>query len=105
MEIASVEWRIELPEGILIANDKYREDRVISMGQMKKGLSERFKPCVQGPKIVLHTLNFIATKELADAVFTILPSQNGNFLGVAECKEGFPMIRGIAYRAVVNPSE
>jgi hypothetical protein len=105
-EVASVEWRLELPEGVLITSDGYREDRIISMGQMRgAGLSERFKPCIPGPKILLHTLNFKATEELSDAVFTILPSTDGRFLGIAECKEGFPMVRGTSYRAVVNPLE
>lgn len=105
MEIAAVEWRLVVPEGVALVNDKYRQDRVLSMGTMDRGQSERFVPCVGGPRILLHTLTFAVTDEPANAVFAVMPSLDNENLGVAECKEGFPVVRAAAYKAVLNPAE
>ncbi len=104
-EIASTQFRLVMPEGVVIENDKYRMDRVMSMGTFQRGISERYMPCVPGPKLLLHTFTFRVTALLDNAVFTILPSFDARFLAVAECQEGFPMIRASAYKAVVNPSD
>ncbi len=103
--IASTQFRLEMPEGVFIENDKYRMDRVMSMGTFQRGISERFAPCVPGPKILLHTFTFRVTAPLDNAVFTILPSLDDHFLAVAECEEGYPVIRASAFKAVVNPSD
>ncbi len=104
-EIASTQFRLEMPEGVVIENDKYRMDRVMSMGTFQRGISERFAPCVPGPKILIHTFTFRVIGPLDNAVFTILPSLDNEFLAVAECEEGFPIIRASAFKAVVNPSD
>ena len=104
-EIASTQFRLEMPEGVLIENDKYRQDRVMSMGTFDRGISERFVPCVPGPKILIHTFTFKVTGPLDNAVFTILPSMDNEYLAVAECEEGYPIIRASAFKAVVNPSD
>lgn len=104
-EIASTQFRLEIPEGIVIENDKYRMDRVMSMGTFQRGISERFAPCVPGPKILLHTFTFRVIAPLDNAVFAILPSLDARFLAVTECQEGYPMIRASAFKAVVNPSD
>jgi hypothetical protein len=104
-EIASTQFRLEMPEGVVIENDKYRWDRVMSMGTFERGLSERFVPCIPGPKMLLHTLTFKVSSPLDNAVFSIMPSHDARFLAVAECKEGYPMVRASAFKAVVNPSD
>jgi hypothetical protein len=104
-EIASTQFRLEMPEGIFIDNDKYRQDRVMSMGTFDRGISERFMPCVPGPKILIHTFTFKVTGPLDNAVFTILPSLDNEYLAAAECEEGYPIIRASAFKAVVNPSD
>lgn len=104
MEIAAVEWRIVLPEGVSIVNDKYYFERHMTYGQMEHGLSERF-PCVKGPKLLLHVLTLRTEKELKNAEVAVMSSEESEFLGVAECKEGFPRARAAAYKAVVNPME
>ncbi len=103
--IASTQFRLEMPEGVTIINDKYRMDRVMSMGTFARGISERFAPCVNGPKILLHTFTFKTATPLDNAVFTILRSVDDEFLAVAECNEGYPLIRASAFKAVVNPSD
>jgi hypothetical protein len=105
LEIASTQFRLVMPEGVAIENDKYRMDRVMSMGTFTRGISERFVPCVPGPKILIHTLTLRVTAPLDNAVFTILPSLDNEFLDAAECREGYPLIRASAYKAVVNPSD
>ena len=104
-EIASTQFRLEMPEGVLVENDKYRQDRVMSMGTFERGISERFMPCIPGPKILIHTFTFKVTGPLDNAVFTILPSLDNEYLAAAECEEGYPIIRASAFKAVVNPSE
>ena len=105
MEIASTQFRLVMPEGVAIIDDDYRLDRVISMGTFERGISERFAPCLPGPKILIHTFTFRVTAPLDNAVFSILSSMDYEFLAIAECKEGFPMVRASAFRAVVNPSD
>jgi hypothetical protein len=104
IEIAAVEWRLELPEGVTVINDKYIMERNIAMGHMDHGLSERF-PCISGPSLVLHTLTLHTEGELENAEIAILPSKDGQFLGAAECVEGFPRIRATSFRGIVNPAE
>jgi hypothetical protein len=104
-KISSTQFRLEMPEGVFIENDKYRMDRVMSMGTFQRGISENFVPCIPGPKILLHTFTFKVTGPLDNAVFTILPSHDNDFLAVAECEEGYPIIRASAFKAVVNPSD
>jgi hypothetical protein len=105
LEIASTQYRIEIPEGVVIENDRYRWDRVMLMGTFKIGISERFVPCLTGPKILLHTFTFRVTAPLDNAVFSILPAQDVDYLIVAECKEGYPVARASAFKAVINPSD
>ena len=105
MEIASTQFRLVMPEGVALTGDKYRMDRVISMGTFERGISERYAPCLPGPKILLHTFTFRVTAPLDNAVFTILSSMDYEYLVVADCKEGYPEVRASAFRAVVNPSD
>ena len=37
--------------------------------------------------------------------FTLLRPVDAQFLAVAECIEGFPLVKAAAYRAVVNPAD
>ncbi len=104
MEIAAVEWRLVLPEGVTVVNDKYVMDRTLVMGMMEHGISERF-PCVSGPTFLIHTLTLHADTKLENAEIAIMPSEEGDFLGIAECVEGFPRMRAISYRGVINPEE
>jgi hypothetical protein len=105
LEIAATQFRIELPEGVVIENDKYRMDRIMSMGTFSRGISERYAPCLKGPKALIHTFTLRVTVPLDNAVFSVLQAQDAQYLAVTECKEGFPLIRASAYKAVVNPSE
>lgn len=103
MEIAAVQWRLELPEGVKITNDKYCDSRIMSLGQIPIGLSERFKPCLAGPKALIHTLTFTTAADLKNATFSILPTEDSGVLGVAVCTEAYPIERASSYKAVVNP--
>ncbi|MBN2185283.1 MAG: hypothetical protein JW746_08150 [Candidatus Krumholzibacteriota bacterium] len=103
MEIAAVQWKLELPEGVRITNDKYLDSRIMSLGQIPKGLSERFTPCLQGSKVLIHELTFIASSDLKNAAFSILPAEDSGVLGIAECIEGYPIVRASSFKAVVNP--
>ena len=103
MEIAAVQWKLEFPEGVKITNDKYLDSRTLSLGQIPRGLSERFNPCLQGPKVLIHELTFLASADLKNATFSILPDENSGVLGIAECIEGYPLERASSFRAVVNP--
>ncbi len=104
MEIAAVEWRLVLPEGVTIVNDKYVMERSLVMGVMEHGISERF-PCAGGPAFLIHTLTLNTDTKLENAEIAIMPSEDGDFLGIAECIEGFPRMRAISYKGVVNPEE
>jgi hypothetical protein len=103
LEIAAAQWQLSLPEGLEIDVDRYNKDRVMSLGQMPFGISESFKPCLPGPIAVIHELTLNITGELKNATISILPSKDGNFLGIANCTEGFPQERASSYKAVVNP--
>jgi hypothetical protein len=105
MEVAAVEWRLVTPEGVALVNDRYRMDRVLSMGTMDRGQSERFAPCVSGPQVLLHTLTFTVTGGLENAVFSVMPSLDNESLVISECTEGYPVVRAAAYKAVVNPTQ
>lgn len=105
ISVAAVEFRIVLPEGVEIVSDQPRSDRVMMLGKVDHGISERFSPCVQGPKVQLHRLTFRASAGLENAEFSILPSEHGPFLGIAKCEEGYPQVNASAYKAVVNPAE
>ncbi len=102
MEITAAEWRLDLPEGLVIESDKYLSDRNVSLGTFDYGISERFS-CHAGPELVLHVLTMNVTKKLDNAKISILPSKKSHFLGVAECKEGFPLVRATSYIGVINP--
>jgi hypothetical protein len=105
MEVASTQFRLVMPEGVALTDDKSRMDRVISMGTFERGIAENFAPCLPGPKILLHTFTFRVTAPLDNAVFSILSSLDYEYLVVADCREGFPEVRASAFRAVVNPSD
>lgn len=105
LEIASTQFRLDMPEGVVIENDKYRMDRIMSLGVFHRGISERFHPCLKGPKVLLHTFTFRTTAPLSNATFTVLPDMEAKFLAVAECREGFPLVKAVSYKAVVNPSD
>ena len=104
MQVAATEFKLELPEGVSIVNDRYNMDRTLSMGTFEHGLAERF-PCTPGPMMVIHTLTLRAETPLENASIGLAPSENGNFIGVAECEEGYPRARARAYRALINPTE
>lgn len=104
MQIAAVEYRLELPEGITIDNDKFYPRRTMTLGTFDEGLSEAF-PCVAGPKLILHTLTMNVTKDVKNASVKLLASKASDFIGVSECREGYPKMRAASYSAVVNPEE
>ncbi len=105
MEIAAVQWKLDYPEGVKIINDKYLDSRMMSLGQIHKGLSERFHPCLTGQRVMIHELTFLASTELKNAVFSILPGDDSGVLGVAECIEGYPIEKASSFKAVVNPED
>ena len=102
MEIAAVEWRLVLPEGIEIVNDQFYPERFMLLGTFEAGISERFV-CVQGPSLTIHTLTLEATKKLKNAELAIMAGKESTFLGIAKCQEGFPVVRAASYKAVLNP--
>ena len=102
MEIAAVEWRLVLPEGIEVVNDQFHPKRFILLGTFELGISERFT-CIAGPSLTIHTLTLRATEKLNNAELAIMPGKESNFLGVAKCQEGFPVVRAASYKAVLNP--
>lgn len=104
MQIAATEFKLTLPEGVSIVNDKYNMNRTLSMGTFEHGLAERF-PCTPGPMLLIHTLTLQAETPLENASIGLAPSENGEFIGVAECEENYPRARARAYRAVINPTE
>lgn len=104
LEINAVEFRLELPEGVVITNDKYYQERTLSMGHLDHGISEAFT-CITGPKLLLHTLTLRSSVELENAVFSILPNEKSQQAAVTKCAEGYPVIKASSYRAVVNPVE
>ena len=105
MEIAAVQWKLDFPEGVKIINDKYLDSRMMSLGQIHKGLSERFHPCLTDQRVMIHELTFLTSTELKNAVFSILPGDDSGVLGVAECIEGYPIVKAASFKAVVNPED
>ncbi len=103
MEIVAVQWRLEMPAGVKIDVDRFHEDRIMTLGQIRHGISERFKPCLNGPKILIHSLTFVTFEKLENAVFSILPAEDADYLAIATCQDGYPEERASSYRAVVNP--
>ena len=104
MQIAAAEFRLVLPAGVTIANDKYYDKRVALLGSFEEGISEAF-PCVAGPRILLHALTLNVPPGLKDAEISLLPHEKSQFIGVATCDEGQPMVTGTSYKAVINPTE
>jgi len=104
MQIAAVEYRLVLPAGVTIENDKFYDQRVALLGTFEDGISEAFS-CVAGPRILLHALTLNVPPGLKDAEITLLPHEKSSFIGVAMCDEGQPMITGTSYKAVINPTE
>ena len=104
MKISAVEYRLALPEGATIESDKPYAERIALLGTFEDGISETF-PCAAGPKLLLHTLTLNVPGGLKNAEVSILSSLDNDFLGVATCDEGQPMLQGSSYRAVINPTE
>jgi hypothetical protein len=104
LQLSAVEYRLSLPQGVTIESDKFYEKRVALLGTFEDGISETF-PCAAGPKLLLHALTVNVPGNLTDAEFAIVSSKDNNFLGVATCDEGAPMIQASSYRAVLNPTE
>jgi len=102
MKIGAVEWRLELPEGTKIINDRYFDKRFMTLGTFEKGLSEAF-PCIPGPRLLIHDLKIKVEGELKNAEISILPGLESGFVGIAECREGHPEVRAACYKAVINP--
>ncbi len=103
VEISAVQWQLEIPEGVELDVDRHNKARIMLLGQLEYDLSERFDPCLAGPKAIIHQLTFKVTGKLNNATFSILPGKKGNFLGITDCSESFEMIRASSYKAVVNP--
>lgn len=104
MQIAAVEFRLLLPEGVTIENDKYYDKRTLVLGTFDYGISEAF-PCIQGPHFILHVLTLNVPAGLKNAEISFLPSVEGNFLGVAMCDEEHTMVSASGYKAVINPED
>jgi hypothetical protein len=104
MEISAVEYRLVLPAGVEIESDKIHVTRNMLIGYYDHGISENFH-CEKGPGILLHTWTLETERELKNAEITVLASKKSNFLGVARCEEGHPMVRATSYKAVINPVE
>ena len=92
LEINAIEFQLELPEGVVITNDKYLAERTIVMGHFDDGISEAF-PCATGPQIVLHELTLLAESDLADAVISIVKHRKSQQVAVTKCEEGYPIIK------------
>jgi len=104
MPIVAVEYRLLLPPGIKIENDVYYNQRVALLGTFDEGISETF-PCVPGPMLVLHTLTLSVPSGLKNAEIALLAGARSEFIGVATCEEGQPLISATSYKAVINPTE
>jgi hypothetical protein len=104
MPIAAVEYRLVLPEGVKIENDQYYKERVALLGTFEHGISETF-PCVQGPKLLLHTLTLSVPSGLENAEISLVSHEKSEFIGIAMCDEGQTMVPATSYKAVINPTE
>jgi len=104
MQISAAEYRLVLPKGVTLENDKYYDKRVALLGTFEDGLSETFS-CVSGPSVLLHTLTLNVPPGLKDAEIAFLPHGKSQFIGIAMCDEGQTMVTGTSYKAVINPTE
>jgi hypothetical protein len=104
MPIAAVEYRLVLPPGVRITNDVYYKNRVALLGTFEEGISETF-PCVQDKKLVLHELTLSVPPGLKNAEIALVAGERSQFIGVATCEEGQPMVSATSYKAVINPTE
>jgi hypothetical protein len=104
MQIAAVEYRLVLPKGVSIENDKFYDKRVALLGTFGDGLSETF-PCVSGPSLLIHSLMLNVPPGLKDAEIAFLPHEQSGFIGVALCDPVQTLITGTSYKAVINPTE
>ncbi len=104
MPISAVEYRLVLPEGVRIENDVYYDQRAAVLGVFEHGISETF-PCVPGPMLVLHALTLSVPSGLKNAEIALLAHENSEFIGVAMCEEGNPLVPATSYKAVINPTE
>ncbi len=104
MPIAAVEYRLVLPQGVKIENDAYYDQRAAVLGMFEHGISETF-PCVPGPMLVLHTLTLSVPSGLKNAEIALLAHEKSEFIGVAACDEGNPLVAASSYKAVINPTE
>jgi hypothetical protein len=102
MQIAAVEYRLALPKGLAIENDKFYAERAALLGKFDAGIGETF-PCVPGPRIILHALTLNVTEELKNAEIALLPAIQANFIGVAMCDKGNPKVPAGSYKAIINP--
>jgi len=104
MPIAAVEYRLALPPGVRIENDVYYDQRAALLGTFDDGISETF-PCVPGPMLVLHALTLSVPSGLKNAEIALLAHARSEFIGVATCEEGQPLVNATSYKAVINPTE
>mgnify|MGYP001036304066 FL=1 len=104
MQIAAVEYRLVLPEGVAIQSDKSYDKRIAFIGTYDEGVSEIF-PCVPGPKIALHELVLLVPPGIKNGEIALMPSIKGENLAVALCEEGNPLIAASSYKAVINPAD
>lgn len=104
MQISAVEYRLVLPKGVTVENDKFYAERVALLGTFEGGISETF-PCVPGPKILLHSLTLNIPPGLKNAEIALMPDTQGNFIGIAMCDDQHTMVAGTSYKAVINPTE
>lgn len=104
VEISAAEFRLRMPEGVTVESDKFHPGRAMMLGTFEHGISESFR-CVRGPRLVLHVLTLKVDAGVENAELALLPGEQSEFIGVAECKEGHPLIRGAAFKAVINPAD
>jgi hypothetical protein len=104
MQIAAVEWRLVLPEGVTVEYDKFYDRRAALLGTFEDGMSETF-PCVAGPKLVLHELVLNVPAGIKNGEVALMPSHSGKILAVATCDEGYPIVEASAYKAIINPTD
>jgi len=104
MQISAVEYRLVLPKGVTVENDKFYPERVALLGTFEGGISETF-PCVAGPRVVLHSLMLNIPPGLKNAEIALMPHAESKFIGIAMCDEEHTMVTGTSYKAVINPTE
>lgn len=104
MEVGGVEYRLSMPEGLVLAGDMPHPKRTAALGIIDHGISEAI-PCESGPNLLLHTLTFSVEGEIKNGQLALLPHETSGFIGIAKCDEGYTKVRAVSYRAVVNPEE